>query len=112
MSGMSVLSWSAAALFATALPAFSQQFTLPDGPGKQLVENSCGGCHPISRLGAGYAPEGWRTVVHMMQNMEVPVPPEQWPVVTEYLIKSFPEKPKPAAAVLQGPIHAAIKLWP
>ena len=102
----------AAALLFAAMPAFGQQFTLPDGPGKQIVENSCSGCHPISRLGAGYTPEGWRSVVHMMQNMEVPVPPEQWQVVTDYLIKSFPEKPKPVAAIAQGPVHAEIKVWP
>ena len=112
MSQMSVFCWGSAALVLSALPAFGQQFTLPDGPGKQIVENACGACHPISRLGAGYTPDGWRSVVHMMQNMEAPVPPEQWPLVTEYLVKSFPEKPKPAAAVVEGPVHASLAEWP
>jgi|ERR1700730_16445257 hypothetical protein len=51
-------------------------------------------------------------IVHMMQNMDLPVSPEQWPTVTEYLIKGFPEKPKPAAVVVPGPVEAAITEWP
>jgi virginiamycin B lyase len=50
--------------------------------------------------------------VHMMQNMDVPVPPDQWPTVTEYLIKAFPEKPKPAAVLIPGPVDASISEWP
>ncbi|HTD84623.1 MAG TPA: hypothetical protein VK648_12630, partial [Gemmatimonadaceae bacterium] len=65
--------------------AWAQSFDLPVGPGKEIVENTCGTCHPINRLGAGYTPEVWHSVVHMMQNMEVPVPPEQWATVAEYL---------------------------
>jgi len=50
--------------------------------------------------------------VRMMQNMEVPVPKDQWPVLTEYLIKSFPERPRPAAVIVPGPVEASIKEWP
>jgi hypothetical protein len=48
----------------------------------------CGSCHDINRLKAGYA-QGWRTVMRMMQNMEVPTPADQVGAVTEYLTKSF-----------------------
>ena len=40
-----------------ALPAHAQQkpFNLPDGPGKEIVQAYCAGCHPLDRLGAtGY----------------------------------------------------------
>jgi virginiamycin B lyase len=100
------------ALLLGSFPAWGQGFNLPPGPGKELVETGCGGCHVINRLGAGYTAEGWRSIVHMMQNMEVPIPPEQWPIVTEYLIKAFPEKPKPAAAIVTGPVQASIREWP
>jgi virginiamycin B lyase len=93
-------------------PASGQTFNLLPGPGRELVENPCGGCHVINRLGAGYTAEGWRSVEHMMRNMEVPITPEQWPVVTEYLIQSFPEKPKPAAVILNGPVQVSIQEWP
>ena len=99
-------------LIVCGFAAWAQSFDLPVGPGKEIVENTCGTCHPINRLGAGYTPEGWHSVVHMMQNMEVPVPPEQWATVAEYLIKSFPDKPKPAAAIVAGPVQVSITQWP
>ena len=71
----------------------------------------CGGCHDINRLKAGYTPGGWRTVMRMMQNMEVPLPADQVAAVTEYLTKSFPERPRPAAAVIDGPAKAEIKMF-
>ncbi|HEY2138011.1 MAG TPA: hypothetical protein VGH49_19145, partial [Xanthobacteraceae bacterium] len=86
------------ALLGAAVPA--RALDLPDGPGKATVAGVCGGCHDIDRLGAGYTPDGWRSVTHMMHNFGAPVPEEDWPVVTDYLIKSFPEKPKPAANII------------
>ena len=99
----------AAAAMGLAAPALGQGF--PDGPGKDTVEATCGGCHDINRLKAGYTPEGWHTVMRMMQNMEAPVPKEQWPVVEAYLVKNFPEKPKPEGKTIPGPVHATIKQW-
>jgi virginiamycin B lyase len=99
-----------AALLGSACPAWAQD--LPEGNGKQTVAAICGGCHDINRIRAGYTPEGWQSVTHMMQNMEAPVPKDQWPVVTDYLTKNFPEKPKPAAVLIPGPVQVAIKEWP
>jgi virginiamycin B lyase len=84
----------------------------PEGPAKAIVVPMCGSCHDINRLKAGYTPEGWRTVMRMMQNMEVPTPADQVGSVTEYLTKSFPERPRPAAALIDGPAKAEIKLFP
>jgi len=97
---------------AASAPALGQTFALPDGPGKARVSEVCGGCHAINRLGAGYTPDGWRMVAHMMQNFGAPVPAEEWPTVTNYLIAAFPEKPRPPAVVLAGPVQASIKEWP
>src|SRR5262249_56779666 len=83
-----------------------------DGPGKKVVPGFGGVGHDLTRLRIGYTPEGWRTVVRMMQNVDTPVPADQWDTVTEYLIKSFPERPRPAASIIAGPIEAAIKEWP
>lgn len=102
----------ATALIVGAVPAFGQEFKLPDGPGKEIVANVCGGCHAISRLGAGYTPEGWHTVERMMRNMEAPVTPEQWPIVIDYLIKAFPERQRPPAVLIPGPVEASIQEWP
>jgi virginiamycin B lyase len=99
----------AGAILGFVSPAMSQSW--PDGPGKETVVASCGGCHDINRLRVGYTPEGWRTVQRMMENMEVPVPKEEWPVVTAYLTKNFPEKQKPAGTDIPGPAVASIKMW-
>ncbi len=109
MSAKSSLPVLTAALLCSA-PALSQD--LPAGPGKETVAAVCGGCHDVNRVRAGYTPEGWRTVIQMMKNVDAPVPKDQWDTVTEYLIKNFPEKPRPAAAVIEGPVQAAIKEWP
>src|SRR5438128_1098143 len=98
------------ALLVSPLPVHAQD--LPDGPGKHMVAAVCGACHDINRIKIGYTPDGWRTVMRMMQNVEVPVPPDQWATVTDYLIKNFPERPRPAAAAVPGPVNAAIKEWP
>jgi len=85
---------------------------LPAGAGKETVAAACGGCHEVNPIRAGYTPDGWRSVNQMMKNVDAPVPKDQWETVTEYLIKNFPEKPRPPAAVIDGPVQASIKEWP
>src|SRR5436305_14670216 len=84
----------------------------PEGAGKSLVVPMCNSCHDINRLKAGYTPEGWHTVMRMMQNMDVPLPADKVPMVTEYLIKSFPERARPVAATLEGSSKATLKMFP
>ena len=103
----------AAALSFAANPSHAQQpgHDFPDGPGKDIVVAVCGNCHDINRARAGYTADGWNTLQHMMQNLATPISAEDWPTVTAYLIKAFPERPRPAAAVVPGPVEASIKLW-
>jgi virginiamycin B lyase len=103
----------AALLLSPASTAWSQAAppNFPEGPGKDVVVATCGGCHDINRLRAGYTAAGWNTIQHMMQNMAAPVAPEDWPTVVTYLMKNFPEKPRPPAVLLAGPVQASIKLW-
>jgi virginiamycin B lyase len=84
----------------------------PDGAGKSNVVAICGGCHDINRLKAGYTAEGWHTVMRMMQNFGAPIPLEQAATITDYLINSFPEGPRPAAALIDGPVEVTIREWP
>src|SRR5438105_14610781 len=107
-----LLSIMTAALLGSAPAALAQQQQeFPEGPGKAIFVANCGVCHDINRARAGYTPEGWRTVVRMMQNVGAPVPKDQWETLTGYLIKSFPEKPRPAAALIDGPQQVQIKMW-
>ncbi len=106
----SCLALAAAALICSAFPAWSQE--LPDGPGKELVAVQCNSCHALSaRVGAGYTAAGWRTVMRMMINLGVPIPPDQLATMTAYLAKNFPEKPKPAGMVIPGPVKVSMKEW-
>jgi virginiamycin B lyase len=103
----------ATALLWAAAPARAQQAQpdFPDGPGKQTFVAVCGGCHDITRVRAGYTAAGWNTIQAMMENMDAPVPPGEWPTVAAYLIKNFPERPRPPAAIIPGPVEATITLW-
>jgi virginiamycin B lyase len=94
--------------------AASAQYTekeWPEGPAKQRFVATCDGCHDINRVRVGYTPEGWLTVVRMMQNAHAPVPAEEWGGLTEYLMKNFPERKRPAAALIAGPAKVNIEMW-
>ncbi len=104
------LSLIAAALLCSALPTRGEE--LPAGKGKEMVAASCTSCHTFSsRVGAGYTAKGWQTVMRMMLNHGVPIPPDQLGTMTEYLIKNFPEKPKPAGVEVPGPAKVSMKEW-
>src|SRR6185312_12252220 len=97
-----------AAVFAA--PALAQ--TLPEGPGKEVVQGACLGCHEAGRiLRSGYARPDWDNVVHMMLNAGAPVPPNQVATVVDYLAANFPEKPKPAAPSLPGLATVVFHEW-
>ncbi|SHN67258.1 virginiamycin B lyase family protein [Bradyrhizobium erythrophlei] len=83
----------------------------PEGPGKQRFVDTCNNCHDINRVRGGYTPEGWLTVVRMMQNMDAPVPAEEWGTVSDYLMKNFPERKRPEAVIIDGPAKVDIKMW-
>jgi virginiamycin B lyase len=100
----------AATLLCSTVAVRAQE--LPPGNGREIVAAVCGGCHDVNRIRAGYSTVGWQSVMHMMHNMEAPVPKDKWPVVTEYLTKNFPEKPRPAAVLIEGPVQVSIKEWP
>jgi virginiamycin B lyase len=100
-----------AALLCAGVPALSQE--LPDGPGKELAAAHCNTCHSLSsRVGAGYTPAGWHTVMRMMVNQGVSLQPDEIAPLEAYLVKSFPEKTKPAGVVIAGPAEVSFKEWP
>ena len=96
-------------MLCTALPVLSQE--LPAGKGKDMVAAQCTTCHQF-RAGSGYTAEGWQTVMRMMVNHGAPIPKDQLAPITEYLVKNFPEKAKPAGAVVHGPLKVSMEIWP
>jgi virginiamycin B lyase len=100
----------AVAALCCSLPTLGQE--LPEGKGKDLVAGQCNSCHAFhARVGSGYNEKGWDTVLRMMQNHGVPIPPDQFPTMKAYLVKNFPEKPKPAGAVISGPAKVSMQAW-
>src|SRR5438046_3182877 len=96
---------------ATAAEAQYTAKEWPEGPSKQRFVATCDGCHDINRVRIGYTPEGWLNVVRMMQNVQASVPAEEWGAMTDYLIRNFPERTRPPAAVIEGPVQASIAMW-
>ena len=113
MSTKSLLLALAAALLCSIPLARAQTAPkLPDGPGREAVATYCSGCHGLNRvMNSGYPQAYWHTAVRMMLNFQVPIPPDQINLVTDYLAKNFPEKPKPVANVIPGPARVEIKEW-
>ena len=76
---------------------------LPEGDGKKAVQTYCVQCHELSQVTrAGYSQEGWQNNIHMMLNVGATLPQDEIELVTQYLAKHFPERPKPDAVVIPG----------
>ena len=108
MIGKSIASFTAV-LLCSASPAFGAK---PDG--KALVDATCNTCHPLSaRVGSGYTPEHWKTVIRMMINQGAPVPKDKAEVAAmmSYLTKAYPDKGKADAKVVKGPVKVSMKIW-
>ena len=89
----SLLPLTLAALLCLVPPAWGQE--LPEGKGKELVAAQCNSCHPFyARIGGGYNAQGWRTVMRMMLNHGVAMPPEIYAWVGDYVEKNYRPEPK------------------
>src|SRR2546426_759439 len=99
----------ASALLSFAVPSWSQDVA---DRGKAMVDAQCNSCHPIgARVGSGYTLEGWKTVMRMMTNHGVAIPPDQIGPMTDYLAKTYPVKGRPDAVVVPGPVKVSMKAW-
>jgi len=94
------------------LGAASTAWGQADGNGKAMVDAKCNTCHPLgARTGSGYTAEGWKTVLRMMTNHGVPISAEEMAPMMEYLVKAYPVKARPEAAVVPGPVKVTMKAW-
>jgi virginiamycin B lyase len=99
----------ALALASVAVPAWTQDSA---DPGKAMVEGTCNSCHPLSaRVGSGYTPEEWKTVMQMMKNNGAQIRADQQPAMMAYLVKTYPVKGRPDAAIVPGPHKVSMKAW-
>ncbi len=100
MPAKSISIWIVTVTAFITLPARSQNarppIQLPDGEGKETVQVVCAACHSLGNItNSGHNAEEWKTTVAMMRNVGANLPADKVDVVTNYLIKNFPEKPAP-----------------
>ncbi len=79
----------------TEIPPMVQYLTrehgpLPEGPGKQILLNTCTMCHNLQRIKNGRrSAEEWEETLLAMLNEGAPVNDEQLPVIHTYLSRHF-----------------------
>jgi cytochrome c5 len=63
---------------------------VPEGPGKQILLNTCTMCHNLTRIKNGKrSAEEWEETLLAMLNEGAPVSDEQLPVIHAYLSRHF-----------------------
>jgi virginiamycin B lyase len=82
---------------------------LPEGPGRERVQATCGQCHQLNMItgSAGYNEAGWRYLISSM----VKVPDADTTEIVQYLAKHFPEKPGRKPTLVPGPVSVTFKEW-
>jgi len=71
--------------------SLAQAQDLPDGKGKDLVQNSCGACHGLDVVVAQHATkDGWASIVDYMVSRGASGTPEEIQTIVEYLAKNYP----------------------
>jgi virginiamycin B lyase len=87
----------------------AQPVSLPDGPGKDLVERSCARCHGLNLItnSWGYTRDGWHELIASM----VTLPATDGAAIEGYLASHFPVKPAPPAVAIPGQAAVTIKEW-
>ena len=75
------------------IPPPATRVSLPEGEGKQLVEQRCSTCHELSRVGdARLARQDWDRVVAKMVSIGAPLTDDEAKTALTYLQKNFAPK--------------------
>ena len=75
---------------AAATLALPQYAVLPDGKGREKVENACTVCHSAERIMAQHMTvDQWRSEVRTMVENGASLNPDEWEPVVVYLSKNF-----------------------
>jgi mono/diheme cytochrome c family protein len=75
------------------IPAPTTQVSLPEGEGKQLVEQRCAACHELARVGnARLARRDWDRVMAKMVALGAPLTDDEAKTALAYLQRNFSPK--------------------
>ena len=93
-------------------PGAPGDYVLPDGSAKKLVQDNCTVCHNLRNIvNSNKSAEDWDNTVNMMMSAGAPITREQGNEIRDYLIASFPEKPRPKPAAINGPVQIKFREW-
>jgi competence protein ComEA len=80
-------------ILAAAGWALADDVVLPDGKGREAVENACTVCHTAERIARQtLTVDQWRSEVRTMVENGASLNPNEWEPVVAYLVKNFGPK--------------------
>jgi cytochrome c5 len=83
----------AAATLVAIAPLRAQYPTLPEGPGRDLVEVTCGSCHDIEMVAInGRSEERWGLTIDEMVGYGLRLTPDDRALILRYLATYLPAK--------------------
>ena len=92
-------------------PAIQDNSGFPDGDGKKLVMDNCGGCHDLDLVkNTKHDEAGWKETVSHMITYGASITDAQAPTVSAYLAQAFPSKPAADAAKKEDPDAAGARI--
>ena len=102
---------AAAACVLAPLAAQAQAPALPQGPGREVVEAVCTGCHQTNMItqSSGYTLDGWKQLTSTM--IDLSRSPETQAAITQYLAANFPPNTKRAPKLVPGSAEITFKEW-
>jgi virginiamycin B lyase len=93
-------------------PGVPGDYVLPDGGAKKLVEDNCTICHNLRNVvNSNKSADDWDNTVNMMMAAGAPITREQGIQIRDYLIASFPEKPRPKPVAISGAVQVKFREW-
>src|SRR5258705_187635 len=123
MAKQSLLILTVTASVCAALPALGQaiqptpgepgNYVLPEGGAKALVQQNCTICHDLRQVvNSNKSPDEWQNTVNMMKSAGATMTQEESSQIRNYLMASFPEKPRPKPVLIAGSVQVEFKQWP
>lgn len=87
--------------------------SLPDGPGKDTVQDVCTECHTVERIAAqNHTEEAWRNILREMNENGAAFSAEDARAIVAYLTKNFGPKKVNVNQATAKELEAALKLTP
>src|SRR5205085_10975731 len=88
------------------------QINLPEGPGKEILQNACTECHSLQMVvGTGYDRQEWGLTLERMITAGAKMTPDQIPTLTDYLLKNMDGEGHKPAKLVPGSDVGSFKEW-